>query len=48
MSAEEAMKNRKLTAEQVVRRLLLIRRGGQVLTFSGMGLMLLTLLLTMG
>ena len=48
MSAEEAMKNRKLTAEQVVRRLVLIRRGGQILTFTGMGLLVLSLLLTMG
>lgn len=47
MSAEEAIKNRKLTAEQVVRRLVLIRRGGQVLTFSGLGLLLVALLLTM-
>ena len=48
MSGEEAVKNRKLTAEQVVRRLVLIRRSGQVLTFSGMGLLLVSLLMTMG
>lgn len=45
MSAEEAMKNRKLTAEQVFRRLILIRRSGLALTLVGMALLILSVVL---
>jgi hypothetical protein len=45
MNAEEAMKNRKLTGEQVVRRLVLIRRSGLILTFAGIGMLLVSLML---
>ncbi len=45
MDAEEAMKNRKLTGEQVVRRLALIRRCGRILIFAGIGMLLVTLML---
>jgi len=45
MSAEEAMKNRKLTSEQVFQRLILIRRSGLVLTFAGMALLIISVML---
>jgi hypothetical protein len=48
MNAEEAMKNRKMTAEQVVRRLILIRRGGRILTFAGMALLIVSVLMIAG
>jgi hypothetical protein len=45
MDAEEAMKNRKLTGEQVIRRLVLIRRGGGILILVGIGMLLVSLML---
>ncbi len=45
MDAEVAMKNRKLTGEQVARRLVLIKRSGRILTFLGIGMLIVTLML---
>lgn len=44
MDAEEAMKNRKLTGEQVARRLVLIRLVGRMLTYLGIGMLIVTLM----
>ena len=43
MDAEEAQKNGKLTHAQVERRMLLIKRGGRVLTITGMVLLVASL-----
>ena len=40
MSAEEAMKDGKLTQAQVTRRLTLFKQGSRVLTIAGMALLL--------
>jgi hypothetical protein len=45
MDAEENMKNRKLTGDQLVRRLVLIRRSGRILVFAGIGMLLVSLML---
>jgi hypothetical protein len=40
MDAEEAMKDRKLTPDQLARRLMLIRSVGPVLTYGGMAILI--------
>ena len=43
MGAEEAMKERKLTADQVDRRLMIIRQAANTLTIVGMALLVITI-----
>lgn len=48
MGAEEAIKNRKMTGEQVLRRMVLIRRAARVLIFLGVVMLFVSLMMIVG